>query len=279
MSEPQSPTPPPPPPPAPPAGSPPPAAPPGATPAPPPPPGKRGGLPALAWVGIGCGALLLVVFLVFGAGAWWLGNKAKDVASDFEQNPGVVLAENIVRLNPELDLVESDREAGTLTVRNKKTGEILTVDFQDIRDGKIRFNQNGEETEIGFEESEDGGGSLTVTGPEGTTRYGAGADTDDLPDWLPVYPGTDPEGTYSASNAQGRQGAYSFVTSDDPDDVVAWYAAELADYGEPEASSFSAGASRVENRQWQTDDRTVTLIVTRDENETRGVVNYREGAP
>ena len=66
----------------------------------------------IAWIGIGCGVIILIgVIVVLGAGIF-VFDKASDFAEDFSENPAAFAAETIVRLNPELELVESDRESG-----------------------------------------------------------------------------------------------------------------------------------------------------------------------
>ena len=61
----------------------------------PPVPQKKKGLGALAWIGIGCGAAIVIgLVLVFGAG-FFLVSKVKDVAEDFTENPVAMVAENI----------------------------------------------------------------------------------------------------------------------------------------------------------------------------------------
>jgi len=48
-------------------------------------------------------------------------------------------AELMVKANPDLDLVESDAEAGTLTIRNRRTGEEVTMSAKDIQEGRVQF--------------------------------------------------------------------------------------------------------------------------------------------
>ena len=48
--------------------------------------------------------------------------------------------------NPDLEVVSSDDESGTVTIRNKKTGEEITMNAADIKNGRLRFkNEKGEE--------------------------------------------------------------------------------------------------------------------------------------
>ena len=80
---------------------------------------ERTGLHPLAWVGIGCGAILMVIVIaVVMVGGFFLARTVKDVAEDFEDNPGLAAARFIVKASPELEEVEVDEDAGTMTVRN-----------------------------------------------------------------------------------------------------------------------------------------------------------------
>lgn len=78
------------------------------------------GLSPLVWIGIGCGGLLLVGAVVLSVGGYFAVKTASDFVGD---NPAAAAAEAIVRINPELELVESDREGGTITVRESSTGK------------------------------------------------------------------------------------------------------------------------------------------------------------
>ena len=64
-----------------------------------------------------------------------MAKKAKDFIEDAEGNPIAAAAETIVKLNPELELVESDREGGKITIREKDTGK--ESDFQ-LRGHRVR---------------------------------------------------------------------------------------------------------------------------------------------
>ena len=96
------------------------------------------GLPVWAWIGIGCGAIVVFVMIAMTVGGFLLANKAKDMVADFEDDPAMATAKMIVKLNPELEEVSSDPEAGTMTVRNTKSGEEITVNFDDIEKGILK---------------------------------------------------------------------------------------------------------------------------------------------
>lgn len=255
---------------------------------PPPPPGgsqgagapaaQKKGLPPLAWVGIGCGAIVVIgligMAILFAMGVSWLGGKAEE----FEENPAMASAKMMVRVNPELELVEADDEAGTLTVRNRKTGEVATVGLDELEEGRITFkSDDGEEVSIGVEEDAEGGGAFTVRDKEGraTFRAGSGGEAE-IPGWVPRYEGVAVEGTYYAQSDGEVNGGFSFKSEDPVDEVVAWYEGALEDSGFEVTgrSSYEAGGVRGVNLSAEADGRTVSLMATTEGEATQGVVSF-----
>ena len=91
------------------------------------PPGsqQKKGLSPLAWIGIGCGVLVLVVLIgMVGIGlfARHALKKAGISTEMMQKNPTEAAARIYVASNPDLEMVKVDSDAGTFTVRNKKTG-------------------------------------------------------------------------------------------------------------------------------------------------------------
>ena len=101
------------------------------------------GLPALAWIGIGCGVIILIGAIALVAGGVFVAKKVKDVAGDFEKNPALASARMIVKLNPEWEEVSTDDKAGTITVREKKTGKEMTFGLDDLAKGRVTLSSEG----------------------------------------------------------------------------------------------------------------------------------------
>src|SRR5262245_60717402 len=106
---------------------------------PPPVPGQKKKISALGWIAIGCGAIAILCFLALGGIAFIGGRFLKNKAAEFEKNPTLAAAKLVVQANPDLEVVKSDDDAGTLTIKNTKTGEVVTMNAKDIEDGKITF--------------------------------------------------------------------------------------------------------------------------------------------
>ncbi len=184
----------------------------------------------LVWVLVGCGVIVLLVVLVLAVGGFIIGKKVKDFAKDAERNPAVAAAEMAVRFNPEIEVVDKDYDRGTITIRNKKTGEVLTMDAEDVKDGRIRFrNEKGEE--VTFEGKGEGkDGQFKISTKDGEATFGTGAEAS-LPSWLAEYPGAETQGAYSGSDAGSVAGGYTFQTADSVQEVMDFYKDRLEGEG------------------------------------------------
>lgn len=253
--------------------------PPSSYPAPPPaapPPGAKKKVNPLVWVALGCVGLIVVAAIIVAAtGAFF----ARKVAHKFEQNPALAAAEMIVRMNPELELVDSDPDAGTLTIKNKKTGEEVTVNLDEVKEGRIRFESGDQESTVAFGGSGEEG-ALTVTDKEGKTTFRAGSGgSGDVPDWVPLYPGTKPSGSYRVSTAEGTSGAFTLTTGDSAEEVLDFYGPALEELGASvDRTTFSAGDTEGGNLSGGSADgqRKLTVTVTSRQGETSIVLAFNE---
>jgi hypothetical protein len=203
-------------------------------PQPPPPqapavPGKKKVSP-LVWIALGCGVLLIVVVLILVLGGFLVARKVKQIAGDFSDNPAMVAARLIVAANPDLEVVSADEDAETITLRNKKTGEEITVDLEDVKKGRIHFKTGeGEEVNVDVGAGE-GGSVIRVESDEGKVVIGGASDAQ-LPEWLPSYPGLRLSGAMSGSSREGTSGVWGFEASSEPADVLDFYQRELEGKG------------------------------------------------
>ena len=244
-------------------------------------PAAKKGLSPLAWIGIGCGALALLAVVgvvgVVGFGAWKAKEFVEEHKDEFEVNPAKAMAEIFVRANPDLDLVSTDDDNGTMTIRNKKTGEETTVDFDELAKGKFSFSNKDGDYTIDTSGADEGGG-VVLSGPQGETRFGAGAGAEDAPDWLPIYPeATEVESGYSAVSDDGVQGLISIKTNDSVQEVLDHYKSTLEDQGfEVQVTSTSgpqgAGGVVIANR----DRRTVHAGINQQDGVTQIALQYSD---
>lgn len=198
----------------------------------PPPPQKKSN--ALTYVLVGCGTFLILAVIAVVAGGYFVYNKAKEAGLDpelMEKQPALATAKMMVAMNPDIELVSVDEQKGLITVKDKKTGETLTINLNQAREGKVTFGKDGED-EVSMEaKGDEDSGSLEVKTKDGTAKFGSGAAAEGLPDWLPAYPDAQVQGNYSSHGQDGYTGGYQFTTQDSVDSVVKFYEAGLEQAG------------------------------------------------
>lgn len=178
-------------------------------------PPQKKGMPVLAWVGIGCGGLLIlcivVVILLIGA----CTKKAKEFAA----NPDKAAAEMIIAMNPELKKISSNDAKGEMTVKTKD-GKTMTFSYADLKEGKFR-----------------------MSGPDGETVEIGGVSTSKLPAWLPAVPGLKATASTWAVEKDGkRSGLFSVTSSVTPAQADSELSAKFKAAGFSETSRTSATA-------------------------------------
>lgn len=160
------------------------------------------------WVAVGVGVFLMVIVLVVVAGGYFVWSKAKQAGIDpalMRSNPTLAVSKMIAAANPDVEVLGVDDRKGTIRVREKSTGKIMTMNFEDAKRGKFVFQEEGKDA-VTLETSEGGGKT---------------------PDWAPVYPGAKVEGAVNLTSGEGEGGSFHFTTKDAPEKVSAYYAAAL----------------------------------------------------
>jgi len=180
------------------------------------------------------------------AGGLFLAHKAKQAGLDpglLQRNPAIAITKMIAAVNKDVEVVSVDEGKGLITALDKKTGEKTTLNFEDIQQGRIKLKTGNNETlTVQAPTSPDArsGGMMEVKTPEGgTAKFGAGADVK-IPDWIPAYPASTPQGTSSLQGSQGQSGSYQFTTKDAPNDVLSFYDQKLKHAGFKIASQSGA---------------------------------------
>ena len=183
----------------------------------------------IVWIVVGLVGFCVLVGVVVAAAGLFVAHKVR-------QNPAAAMAKLLTAGNPNVDVVSSDADRNTVTFRDKKTGETVTMNFDDIKKGKIVFKgNNGKEATI--QTRGDGeNGALEINSSQGSVKIGAGSGVK-IPDWVPVYPGVQPEAAFSLQGDDGDSGSYHFTAKNSPKEVLAFYEKGLKDAG------FSIGAN------------------------------------
>lgn len=203
----------------------------------------------LAWVLIGCFGFLILSAIGFTTCTFFVGKKVKNFAENVAENPAKAV-EPLIRANPNLELVETNDD-GTLTVRDKRTGETVTVDWRDVRDGKFSIETDKGKIEVGSDEG------IVVTDNESgeETAYGSAANQD-IPDWVPVPEGVEPEVLMSAPDT----GLYRATSSVNPQTLGGFYRQRLEAGGYE--LSVNETPSSVTLHGTDADERQVTVAIT-----------------
>jgi len=231
------------------------------------------------WVAIGCGGLavilLVVIVAVVGLGLF----VAKDIVEEMEDNPARAIAEMAIRSDPNLEIIDSDDES--FTIRDESTGEEVTIDFEDIAEGKLSFSTGeGEMTVETHGEDEDAG--MTISGPEGEFRMGADASADDVPGWVPLYPDVEEtSGAFQMEDESGLSGMVAQTTEDGVEDVLEWFKDWFEDegyevYGQNLTTS-PAGTFGAVTGEMADEGRGISVTIAETEEGTSITVNYTEG--
>ncbi len=174
----------------------------------------RKGLPVWLWVIIGLFGLLILVVVSVGIGGYY-------IARQFVKNPRAMV-DTIIRHDPNLEIV-SDDGSGHITLRDKRRGKTFTINYDDVKGGRIHITgDNGETVDVG-------GSGIEVRDHDKTAHVGAG--TARVPAWVPAYPGSHPEGAVTAVENGEESGAFHFMTSDDPQKVRKYYEDTLRQAG------------------------------------------------
>ncbi len=244
----------------------------------PPQPPPRKGLSPLAWVGIGCAVIVVMGTIVMvGAGIF-----AAHKLQRFAKNPGLEGAKLVVSMNPDLETKSIDEGRQTMTVYNKKTGETVTMGFDDLKKG--RFKMSSDKGTASVDLNTDGGSkpTLKVTDEKGQTSTftaGTGA-ANDLPSWVPVYPGGKVQGSVAANSAQSKGGNLTVTTSDSPEKVFSYYESQLKAGGWKIENNMNASGGGSTMRMLTATNaggkQTLNFIVTADKDGTQISTNYGE---
>ncbi|HUO33129.1 MAG TPA: hypothetical protein VMU80_28195 [Bryobacteraceae bacterium] len=83
----------------------------------------------------------MVGLFVLGGGLL-LVSQAKHAGSDarlMRNNPGLATGKLLAATNPDIEIISTDEDKGRVTIRQKSTGKVITVDLDKMRQGKITF--------------------------------------------------------------------------------------------------------------------------------------------
>jgi hypothetical protein len=201
------------------------------TPAAPPAPPRSSGTKVLLWIAGIFAGLLLLCFASCAVFGFYAMHKVKQAGFDtdlMKRNPALATAKMAVAMSPDTEIVSSDDRAGTMVVRDKKSGKVVTMKFDPQKKSMIVIDENGKTSSMTMA-GDGANASIEMKNSEGTMKMGSVADK--APDWVPVYPGSSPQGTFSATSDADQTGSYTFTTKDPADKVITFYGDSLKSAG------------------------------------------------
>ena len=228
---------------------------------------------------------VLGLFMLFGiavvGGGFLLLHKAKQAGLDpdlMRNNPGLATAKLLAATNPDLEVASTDEGKGLITIRQKSTGKTMTVNFDELKRGKITFREDGKEAVTLEAHGVGDTGSLQLkSGSESLTM---GANQAAIPSWIPAYPNAKPTGTFSMNTKEGTSASFQFQTADAPKDIVAFYERELKHNGfriNASATSDTGGStSGLVSGDDEANKRTVLVTIGNDQKGTTVGVTYTQ---
>lgn len=164
----------------------------------------------IVWILAGVGGFIMLCMVGCGVVFYMGMHKLKEAGFDSElmqKNPGMAMTKMMAALIPNAEIVSTNDRNGTVTIRDKETGKTVTYKFDSDKKTMVVTGENGEEVKFG------------------------GNSAAQMPSWVPVYPGSSPEGTYSIKSNEGSAGNFTFKTSDAPSKVTSYYQDQLRSSG------------------------------------------------
>lgn len=161
-------------------------------------------MPTIAKVGIGCGILTIIGVIAMVVLIGWCNRTVGSYMKDFADNPERATAELIINMNPEIELVESNDDAGTITFRDKASGKETTMSWSDIAEGR-----------------------LSISDSEGNEMTFGNIDMEMVPAWVPRLPETTQLASSYHSVEDGKiTGAYMAGTTMSTAEIETFLAAQ-----------------------------------------------------
>ncbi len=223
-------------------------------------------LSPIVWILGGIVAFVILVGIVLASAGAFLAHKIK-------QNPALATAQILTAANPDIEVLSSDPGSDTVTFKNKKTGETVTMNFDDIKKGKIVFKGSGGEATL--QAHGDGqNGAVEINSPQGTVKFGAGSAAK-IPKWVPVYPGVNPDVTFSMQGTDADGGTFQFQTKDSAKNVLDFYESGLKAAGFKITANISGNIAASSGAMLAAEDsakRTVMVTVGTDNGTNVNVV-------
>jgi len=210
----------------------------------------------VVWIILGILGFFILVGVVISIGVGMFVHKVK-------QNPTMAIAKLLTAANPDVEVLDASEGRNSIRIRDKKTGETMEVNLDDIKAGRINLKgPKGERASIDTK-VEGQNGSVEIKGPDGTMKFDAGTNAK-VPDWIPAYPGATAVANFAVQGGDGSGGTFSFQTKDPPDAVSAFYNRSLANSGFKITTNITGTSNGASGNMFTAENETSkqTLVIT-----------------
>ncbi|SKA80920.1 hypothetical protein SAMN02745166_00697 [Prosthecobacter debontii] len=235
----------------------------------------------LAIAGIGCLGLIVLIFLAGGALVAKFMPQIREAAAEFEKDPAKAATMLALKMNPDVEVLNTDDTKREVTFKLKSSGETTTISYEDFEKGKMKIkNSKGEEYTVDASKAETEG--MVIKGPDGQIITGGNAAATAPPAWVPLYPGLAlQEGGARMQRPDGGVSGLAVGKVAAPSaQVYQHYETDLKSQGYEVTSSFS-DEHKAGNIQATKDDGKTILgltISTESDGQTQVALTYQEAA-
>jgi hypothetical protein len=131
--------------------------------------------------------------------------------------------------------------------------------FDPVSKKMVISTDDGKESSVSLGES----GISAQSSDGGTLKLGILA-ANATPSWVPLYPGSTPQGTMSTNNAEGTSNTFTFKTADPSSKVLTFYSDQLKTAGFTITLSAATGSGGLLQAQDQDKKRMVMITTSAD---------------
>ncbi len=170
----------------------------------------------LVWVLVIVLGLFVLGGIAVAGFTFFVVHKVRQAGLDpdlIRRNPGLAVGKLITSVNPDVDVINTDENAGTITIRDRKTNKVVTLTFDQVKNGQFK---------------------MSATDENGKATMEIGGDAK-LPSWVPNYPGSEAKGTFAvkgdAGDGSGEGGNFTFTTRDSASKVLEFYQDKAKELG------------------------------------------------
>ncbi|HLJ18123.1 MAG TPA: hypothetical protein VKV15_26760 [Bryobacteraceae bacterium] len=222
----------------------------------------------LVWILIGIVGLFMFIGLALGVITIFAVHKVKQFGNEMKSNPGLAMTKMMARMSPNAEILSTNDSNGTITVKDRTSGKVMTMKFDPDTKKMVMIGDDGKQVEISA--SGNGpNGNVQIKSSDGTMKFGGG---DKAPAWVPAYPGSSPQGNFSAQGPEGSTTTFSFKTKDSPDKVRSYYADAVKSGGLKVTNTYSGqgatGSSAMMTAEDSDKKRTLLVMIGTSEGDT-----------